>query len=95
MRKYVIAIAVVIVFLAIFIPFASSSPDGLERVAETLGIKQSASFWKGIMKDYSVSLVGNPYLSTLLAGIFGVLLVIVFSLALGKAVTGKKAVAHQ
>ena len=38
MKKYVLAIVLLVVFLAVFIPFASSNPDGLEKVAETFGV---------------------------------------------------------
>ncbi len=33
MKKYVVVVGLILVFLAVFIPFASSNPDGLERVA--------------------------------------------------------------
>jgi hypothetical protein len=33
MKKYLAAAAMLAVFLAVLIPFASSSPDGLEKVA--------------------------------------------------------------
>jgi hypothetical protein len=36
------------------------------------------------MTDYSVSLIGNSYVSTLLAGIFGAVMVLLATLLLGK-----------
>jgi len=42
----------ILVFLAIFLPFASNLPDGLETVVETFGIKEQNSFWNGLMADY-------------------------------------------
>jgi hypothetical protein len=89
MKKYLAAITVFTIFLAIFIPLASSDPDGLEKVAETMGIGENQSVWGGLMSDYSVTIVENPYLSTLLAGVFGTLIVLLSAFILGKAVRQK------
>ncbi len=90
MKKYLAAIAVFTIFLAVFIPLASSDPDGLEKVAETMGVEEHEPVWGGLMSDYSVAIVENPYLSTLLAGVFGTLMVLFSALILGKAVRQKK-----
>jgi len=89
MRKYILAIGLVIIFLVVFIPFASTSPDGLEKVAENLGVEENAPFWRGLMFDYSVEAVGNPYVSTLIAGVVGTGLVLLACLALGKVLVKK------
>ena len=83
MKKLLAVIVLLVVFLAILIPFTSSNPDGLEKVAESLGVEEDEPFWKGLMSDYSVEAFKDPYVSTLLAGVVGVLLVLVASLALG------------
>jgi cobalt/nickel transport protein len=93
MKKYLAAVALILVFLAIFIPFASSNPDGLEKVAETFGIEEHEPFWKGVMSDYSVEAVGDPYVSTLLAGVCGTLLVLFAAFILGTAIVKKPSVA--
>ncbi|MEM2394413.1 MAG: PDGLE domain-containing protein [Candidatus Bathyarchaeia archaeon] len=72
---------------AFLVPFASTDPDGLEKVAETLEIVEPEPFWKGFMPDYTLSAIENPYLSTLLAGFIGAVLVLGVSFALGKAIT--------
>jgi hypothetical protein len=91
MKKHIVAVvAAIMVFLAIFIPLASSSPDGLERVVENLGIEEATPIWNGIMSDYTITAIANPYVSTLLAGIFGTLMVLVTSFVLGKVMTPKK-----
>jgi cobalt/nickel transport system permease protein len=62
-----------VVFLA---PFASANPDGLERVASDLGFlakSQEATFT--ILPDYTLPLLGETSVSTILAGIAGVLVV--------------------
>ena len=95
MKKYAAAIGLLVVFLAVLIPFASSSPDGLEKVAETLGIEEQTPVWNGLMSDYSVGIIGNPYLSTVIAGIFGTLMVLGLSLALGKVLALRKGSENQ
>jgi ABC-type Fe3+ transport system permease subunit len=83
MKKFLAIIVLLVVFLAVFIPFASSNPDGLEKVAQSLGVQEGEPFWKGLMSDYSLEAFKDPYLSSLLAGVLGVLLVLAASLALG------------
>jgi len=83
MKKYLVIIGLLVVFLAIFIPFASSNPDGLQKVAKSLGIEEPASSWKGLMFDYSIEAFKDPYISTLVAGVLGTFLVLLASLVLG------------
>jgi hypothetical protein len=75
--------------LAVFIPLASNNPDGLEKVAITLGAHEDDNFWNGILPDYSVSGLGNGHLSTLIAGIIGVILVLLVGLFLSKGLKPK------
>ena len=90
MKKYFGVIALIMVFLVVFIPFASSNPDGLERVVETFGAAEHESLWNGLMLDYSIGAVGNSYVSTLLAGVFGVFMVLLAGFLLGTAMSPKK-----
>lgn len=81
----------VAVVLAIFIsPFASSSPDGLERVAEDKGfIDKAQDTWTNApLPDYTVPGISNEGLSTALAGAIGT--VLVFGVGLGVAFVLKK-----
>jgi ABC-type Fe3+ transport system permease subunit len=87
MKKYLAATAMIVVFLAVFIPFASSSPDGLQRVAMSLGVGEPEPTWRGLMADYSVSALGDGYVSTLAAGVLGTLMVLGISLVLGAAIS--------
>lgn len=67
------AVALLLVLAA---PFASGHPDGLEWVAEStgfLGTAQSAPF--SILPDYTIPALGETGLSTIVAGVVGVLLV--------------------
>jgi hypothetical protein len=84
-KKYFTAFLMLAVFLAAFLPFASNSPDGLETAVSSLGIKPQ-SVWQGLMNDYSVTVIGNTYASTLLAGTFGIIFVLAATAVLGTAI---------
>lgn len=85
MKKYFRALILILICLAVFIPFASNAPDGLERAAGTLGIEEHTPMWRGLMPDYTLPTIDNPYLSTLVAGTLGVFLVLAVALVLGIA----------
>ncbi|PMB75300.1 MAG: hypothetical protein C0193_01060 [Candidatus Bathyarchaeota archaeon] len=83
-------IILILVFLAILIPFASENPDGLEKVVETLGVEEREPLWSGLMPDYTLPTISNSYISTFLAGVFGTLLVLGISYSVGMAITKKE-----
>jgi uncharacterized membrane protein YciS (DUF1049 family) len=87
MKKFLIATIMIAIFLVVLIPFASNKPDGLEKVIITYGAQEHQSIWNGIMADYSFFSIGNQYISSLLAGIFGVVAVLVAGLVLSKVMT--------
>jgi len=87
MKRYLKPLILILVCLAVFIPFASNAPDGLERVAGTLGIEEHTPTWIGPMPDYTLPAIGNAHVSTLLAGTFGVFLVLGVAFILGMAIT--------
>lgn len=69
--------------LLVLAPFASSLPDGLERVALDLGFMSSEySIWEGgPMIGYNIRVFGESSFSTLLAGLAGsTIIVLAFSL---------------
>ncbi len=73
---WVVAGLAVALLLVLFAPFASGHPDGLEWVAESagfLGTAQGAPY--AILPDYTVPFLGETGLSTIAAGVVGVLLV--------------------
>ena len=80
----------VIVGLAILLPFASAYPDGLETVAQNAGIEEPKNLWHGLMPDYSLPAIGNPYFSTLASGLTGILLVLIFTFLIGRMSTRKR-----
>ncbi len=83
MKKLFAAAGLILVFLAVFIPFASSNPDGLKTVANTVGLQAEETFWNGLMANYSVATVENPYISTFIAGAFGTIMVLAGTFLLG------------
>lgn len=83
MKKYLATLIFTLVGLAVLIPFASDAPDGLEKVAESLGIGEHEPTWSGLMPDYTLPHVENTYVSTLVAGVFGVFLVFGVTYLLG------------
>lgn len=75
--------------LALFLsPFASSSPDGLEKVAETRGFKEKGEAWKfwnhAPLPEYTLPWIKNEKASTALSGLMGTLAVFLIVLGLGR-----------
>jgi len=62
-------------FLALVSPLASSSPDGLERVAEDKGFMETGreAIFEAI-PDYVMPGVGSEAVATILAGLIGTLM---------------------
>jgi hypothetical protein len=79
-----------LVFFAIFIPFSSNLPDGLEKVVETFEVEEQNNGWNGIMGDYLINTINNPVSSTFSSGIIGIFMVLITALFLGKALETKK-----
>ena len=68
--------------VTVFAPFASSEPDGLEKVAENEGfIAEAEDAPYEIIADYVLPWVDNEDLATILAGMIGVFVVAAISLA--------------
>jgi cobalt/nickel transport protein len=76
-KKFLIAGFALTIFLAGFVSFyASSHPDGLEKVAEDIGFLETAkdhSNANSALADYGVKGIDNARLSTGAAGVIGVL----------------------
>jgi cobalt/nickel transport system permease protein len=90
-RRWWLAVLVVVgaVVIAATI-WASADPDGLERVAEDLGFI-SAGQQPGfeILPDYTIPGLDGP-LSTVVAGLVGVVIVIGLMLLLGRALARRR-----
>ena len=72
--KKVLMLSILIVILAAF--FASSHPDGLEKVAQSLGFLDKGIENHSIMTGYTMPFLGEGWLSTAISGILGVLLLL-------------------
>jgi hypothetical protein len=86
LRMFLLGGLLVAIGLALIVSgFASSAPDGLEKVAEDKGFLETAHdhvFADGPLADYSVKGVDNERLSTGLSGLIGVLITFGIGLAL-------------
>lgn len=89
MIKKIGVIFLILISLAIFIPFTSNLPDGLEKVVETLGTEEHNTPWNGLMKDYSIETINNPINSVFISGTIGILMVLITALFLGKTLENK------
>lgn len=87
MKGNVEAIVLLLLGLTLFIPLASTFPDGLETVAETLGIEEDEPTWQGLMPNYTLRPINNAYGSTFVSGLAGTLIVLVFAFLVGKTLT--------
>ena len=90
MKAYIKTIILIALGLAVLIPLASTFPDGLETVAETVNIEEYETMWPGLMPDYSISMIENSYVSTFFAGMLGTLMVLAVAFFVGKAMAVKR-----
>ena len=80
---------ILILLLSLITPFASSSPDGLESVAEEFGFTQTDGIVL-LLDDYGISTVNNNFISTVLSALLGVVvLAIMFNLIISRRKSGK------
>ncbi|HAP67746.1 MAG TPA: hypothetical protein DCQ99_08210 [Nitrospinae bacterium] len=91
-RLFIFISLAIAIILAVFIsPFASNSPDGLEKVAEDRGfLNMAKSVWRySPFSDYSITGIENNYISTGLSGIIGIVIVFIITLILAKKIIAK------
>ncbi len=79
------------ILLAVFVsPFASSHPDGLEKVAEDKGFLEESEgqeVWKSsLIPDYTMPGINNERIATGIAGLAGTLLVFALAWGIGKLI---------
>lgn len=78
--------------VAMFSPLASSSPDGLEFVAEQQGfLGQALASPYRLLPDYTAPFVSNPALATILAVAIGTLIVFGGAVLIGRLATRRAA----
>ena len=89
-RGWVYAGILVSLTVVLLSPLASTSPDGLERVAKNMGFLsagKAAPFH--IIPNYAIPFLGSTPLSTILAGALGVLIVLGVAFLLGRSLRKK------
>ena len=80
---------ILILLLSLVTPFASSSPDGLESVAEEFGFTQTDGIVL-LLDNYGINAINNNFLSTVLSALLGVTVVaVMFNLIITRRKSGK------
>lgn len=80
----------IIILILMLSPFASSSPDGLEWVAQQQAfIDRAVDAPFAILPDYTTPFLGDGGFSTIVAGLVGVVLVAVFVIVVSRLI-GKR-----
>lgn len=94
---FIVGALAVCLMIAFFLsPFASSSPDGLEKAAEILGFLHLGELlvWgHSLMPDYAVPILGERPISGMMAGLIGTL--VLFGLGWGVGAVLKKRESHK
>ena len=88
MKRLLLILALTAIVFAVLLPFASTTPDGLQKLTTDAG-NQQQPIWRGVMANYSVAL-GDPYISTLAAGLLGIGIVATSAFAVGSFKSQKK-----
>lgn len=92
-REIIIGLLLSLIVAGIIFLFASSLPDGLERVAADKGFLQRGEVHpalKAPLADYGVPKIPSERLATALAGIFGTLLVFTLAYLLASRLRNKR-----
>ncbi len=93
--SFVAGALVVAVALAVFVsPFASSSPDGLEKVAADEGFETAAAeepeWGLSPLGDYQLPGIGNERVATAIAGLLGTIALFALVVLAGRALSGRR-----
>jgi cobalt/nickel transport system permease protein len=89
-RGWVVAGVLISLAVVLLSPLASADPDGLERVAADLGfLSKGASAPYQLIPDYTLPILGQTQLSTILAGLIGLAVVGAIVVLLGQGLRAK------
>jgi len=89
-RNWIFVGGIVALLVVLISPLASGDPDGLERVAIDMGFidaGQSAPY--EIIPDYTIPFLGETAISTIVAGIVGVIVVGAIIMLIGRGMKAK------
>ena len=83
---FIAGVGLALILALVISPFASASPDGLERVAAAQGIEAAEKpLWTASpIPDYATPGVDHKGLATAAAGVIGILVVLALALGLGR-----------
>lgn len=91
MKKFYIYGLIISIILVLFSPLASSFPDGLEKVSEIFNFSEKGvTLINSPIPDYSLPVIQNETLSTIIAGLIGTLIVFVSLMILSKLIIKKR-----
>jgi len=89
-RGWVMAGVLISLAVVLLSPLASADPDGLERVAGDLGfLSKGAPGPYQLIPDYTLPFLGQTRLSTILAGLVGLIVVAAVIVLLGQGLRAK------
>ncbi|GAB4500276.1 MAG: energy-coupling factor ABC transporter permease [Anaerolineales bacterium] len=89
-RNWIFVGGIIALLVVLISPLASGDPDGLERVAIDMGFidaGQSAPYQ--IIPDYTIPFLGETAISTIIAGIVGVIVVGAIIVLIGRGMKAK------
>jgi cobalt/nickel transport system permease protein len=90
-RGWIVAGILVSLLAVLISPLASGNPDGLERVADDLGfLNLGLDAPYQILPDYTIPLLGETAISTILAGVVGALIVLGLLILVGRNLRSTK-----
>ncbi len=85
-RGWIVVGALISLIVLILSPLASTDPDGLERVASDLGfLSQGTEAPFKILSNYNFPLLGEGALSTIVAGLIGILVVAAIAIFISRS----------
>ncbi|MDQ3552960.1 MAG: PDGLE domain-containing protein [Chloroflexota bacterium] len=88
---WVIGLVIAGVVVILLAPLASPDPDGLERVAGDQGfLDRAQDALYEILPDYSVPGIEDPFLTTVLAGLIGVVVMFVLMVVVGRLLARRR-----
>jgi cobalt/nickel transport system permease protein len=90
-RALTAVVVTAVLLVTVGVLFASANPDGLEKLAEELGVSEQArTLIETPLADYEAAFVNSSWSSQALAGIIGVLLTVGVCLLLAKLLARRK-----
>lgn len=91
--KFLVFAGIAVTLTALLSPFASKSPDGLEKIAHDQGFaergEQTAARRFAVAPGYAIPGVRNEYVATSAAGVLGAAMVFGVAFGVGKIVSRK------